>query len=788
MIRYSTSAKRWKLRWGRGGDDERVRACGCRALAAARGRTEARGVQAHRSESGSRARRPCAWPRRGFAAFTQRCLVPSVSFNARSCFSVWLGAALCAGTPPRTRRLRQRRRALAGGDEGSPAPETARIHIARELSPSCGDGLAGRSSHIGSTISVVATEDGRQPRPRSARRAEEAGDLDEASSSAARPVFTNSSRTAGSSQARRRRRRTVSLTSVRPVGAGSGARPTFVERCPRLLLPALGQVPVGVDRHLAGSQAAGREPDDVAVAGGGRSSERRRWVSCRRTQLDLGGQLVRLVDGRANRAAFARPKYVPQSPVRRRAWLRVPACDDIQQRQRVGEEDQQRRAAAAAIATACRPRRGSHLQPAASHQLGALPQRVEQRRPSTSTTCAASDQRTPSRTAIRPDPRAERDPGSGEEAGRAEDARARRQRQPYASTGLTSRSSSTRTARRRWQPGTARAEQRQRGADQQRHQHERTGASPSPPTPAINGLEERDHEDDGNQQEADPRNRSPDRRTSGSRRTGSGPTSAPPDAERSDRRPGCLHGGEDQARGGRRARSRTGSGSRSLISWSRRDRVVKKSVAPSRARRPSVRRRPVALLEEDLRSGSVLRLVVGPRRSVEERLLELAPLVLVTDPWERRPRRPDSLRIVFTSGRSSCAVPCVVAADALLSGAAGVRRLVQKEIGVRSGGGIDDGVAPSTARASRRPSSRPRRLVLAVPDRDRLLRQRLARVLRLEDELDHLPVALVQVVPVVVDVEQPVLERELAGVAGIVDHVGVDGRLAPLADPAAPGS
>ena len=77
-------------------------------------------------------------------------------------------------------------------------------------------------------------------------------------------------------------------------------------------------------------------------------------------------------------------------------------------------------------------------------------------------------------------------------------------------------------------------------------------------------------------------------------------------------------------------------------------------------------------------------------------------------------------------------------------------------------------------------------LVLAVPDRDRLLRQRLARVLGLEDELDHLPVALVQVVPVVVDVEQPVLERELAGVAGIADHVGVDGRLASLADPAAP--
>ena len=130
--------------------------------------------------------------------------------------------------------------------------------------------------------------------------------------------------------------------------------------------------------------------------------------------------------------------------------------------------------------------------------------------------------------------------------------------------------------------------------------------------------------------------------------------------------------------------------------------------------------------------------------------------------------------------------PRVVAADALLSGAADVERLVE-EIGVRSGGGVDDGVPPvDELELLVVPARGLAALVLAVPDRDRLLRQRLARILGFEDELDHLPVALVQVVPVVVDVEQPVLERELAGVAGIADHMGVDGRLASLADPAAP--
>ena len=49
-----------------------------------------------------------------------------------------------------------------------------------------------------------------------------------------------------------------------------------------------------------------------------------------------------------------------------------------------------------------------------------------------------------------------------------------------------------------------------------------------------------------------------------------------------------------------------------------------------------------------------------------------------------------------------------------------------------------------------------------------------------EDELDHLPVALVRVVEVVERVEEPVLERELPGDRLFADDVRVDDGLAAL--------
>ena len=71
------------------------------------------------------------------------------------------------------------------------------------------------------------------------------------------------------------------------------------------------------------------------------------------------------------------------------------------------------------------------------------------------------------------------------------------------------------------------------------------------------------------------------------------------------------------------------------------------------------------------------------------------------------------------------------------------------------------------------PGSPLRALVLAVPDLDRR-RLQCGRGRRgVEDELDHLPVAFMEVVPVVEDVEEPVLERELARVSGVGDDVRV---------------
>ena len=205
--------------------------------------------------------RPAA--RRGFAAFAQRCLVPSVSFNARSCFSVWLGAALCAGTAAAE--------TATATTAASTSPAVTKVPrrlkrrgFMRDMSslPSCGDGLTGRSSHIGSAIAsaygrcaTASTSISTSGRKRPATWTSElvGGEA----------VFTNSSRTArivASSETSTTKM--VSLTtSGQSAPAARSARPTFVERRSRLLLPPLGEVPVGVDRHLARGphEAAGRE-------------------------------------------------------------------------------------------------------------------------------------------------------------------------------------------------------------------------------------------------------------------------------------------------------------------------------------------------------------------------------------------------------------------------------------------------------------------------------------------------------------------------------------------------
>jgi hypothetical protein len=77
-------------------------------------------------------------------------------------------------------------------------------------------------------------------------------------------------------------------------------------------------------------------------------------------------------------------------------------------------------------------------------------------------------------------------------------------------------------------------------------------------------------------------------------------------------------------------------------------------------------------------------------------------------------------------------------------------------------------------------------LVRAVPDLDGLLGDRLTRVVGVEVELDHLPVALVQVVELVERIEDPVLERELPRIAGVARNVRVHRGGSAGSEPARP--
>ena len=120
----------------------------------------------------------------------------------------------------------------------------------------------------------------------------------------------------------------------------------------------------------------------------------------------------------------------------------------------------------------------------------------------------------------------------------------------------------------------------------------------------------------------------------------------------------------------------------------------------------------------------------------------------------------------------------VVAADTSLGGAPEPERS-RVLVRVRAGGGVDDGsrpvhdlelvVLPFRARGP---------LVRAVADLHRIATERLGGIVRVEDELDHLPVAFVRVVEVVEGVEEPVLERDLARALGFRHDVGVHDRLA----------
>ncbi len=128
----------------------------------------------------------------------------------------------------------------------------------------------------------------------------------------------------------------------------------------------------------------------------------------------------------------------------------------------------------------------------------------------------------------------------------------------------------------------------------------------------------------------------------------------------------------------------------------------------------------------------------------------------------------------------------VVAADARVGRAAeverrgelvrvGARRRIHD--GMRSVDDLELLVSPGRALGT---------FVRAVAHPDRILRQRLGGVGGVEDELRHLPVALVRVVEVVERVEEPVLQGELAGVRRVGCDMRVDRRLRGLGQSSRP--
>ena len=157
-----------------------------------------------------------------------------------------------------------------------------------------------------------------------------------------------------------------------------------------------------------------------------------------------------------------------------------------------------------------------------------------------------------------------------------------------------------------------------------------------------------------------------------------------------------------------------------------------------------------------------LRLQVRAGRPVVEGLLQLTPAPFEGDPGIGR---FGGLRVARDrhDARGELAVRAarVVAADARLGRAAQPER-VRVLVRVGAGRRIHDGPLVHELELLVAPGGALRALVRAVPDLDRLGGERGPRVGRVEDELDHLPVALVRVVEVVEGVEEPVLQGELA--------------------------
>ena len=182
-----------------------------------------------------------------------------------------------------------------------------------------------------------------------------------------------------------------------------------------------------------------------------------------------------------------------------------------------------------------------------------------------------------------------------------------------------------------------------------------------------------------------------------------------------------------------------------------------------------------------------LLLQVRAGRPVEECSLQLAPAALKPDPRKRCMRRTRVARDgLHDRSKIVGGAPRIVTSDPLRCRAPQVEPLTE-EVRVRARGDVDYRVGPVDQLELVLPPARPfGALVLAVSNLDRLLVQCLRRSRRVEVELDHLPVAFVRVVPVVEDVEEPVLQCELSRPPLFGRHVRVDGGLRARGDRALP--
>ena len=177
--------------------------------------------------------------------------------------------------------------------------------------------------------------------------------------------------------------------------------------------------------------------------------------------------------------------------------------------------------------------------------------------------------------------------------------------------------------------------------------------------------------------------------------------------------------------------------------------------------------RPPLLVDPGDRLGPLAFERGSGRPAVRPRNL-LPPVAVVSEPGEPVVRAACCWRQQHDLGLLVAGRPArVVTPETGLRTVSQVHRL-DELVGVRTRARVDDRVFATPFELLFVPGRALGALVLRVADELRRPAQRLLRRRRVEDELDHLPVTLVLVVPVVERVVEPVLECELAPFLGDV--------------------